>query len=342
VTPGPAPARLTVVAVRGIGEIGPGDDLAGVLAAALGRERLPGEGDVVVVTSKVVSKAEGKVVAGDREPAVHAETDRVVAVRGTTRIVRNRLGLVMAAAGVDASNTAPGTVVLLPADPDASARRLRDRLGELTGRNVAVLVSDTAGRAWRNGQTDIAVGVAGLEPLHDLSGRSDRHGNPLAVTAPAVADEVAAAADLVKGKLAGTPAAVVTGLAHLVLPPGAHGPGARALVREEEADLFGLGAREAVLAAVRRADPGPGGDVRGFGSPAGADEVSAILAGLPGGSGAVASEDGALRVRVAAADPFGRGMQVAGVLTAAYAVSWRAAEVTEESLLLRPAVSPGP
>ncbi len=335
-----APARLAATAVPGIGEVGPGDDLAGRLATALAAAGLPGDGDVVVVTSKVVSKAEGRVVAGDRDRAVDEETDRVVAVRGGTRIVRNRLGLVMAAAGVDASNTEPGTVVLLPADPDASARALRARLRELTGRNVAVVVSDTAGRAWRTGQTDIAVGVAGLEPLDDLSGRTDPHGNPLAVTAPAVADEVAAAADLVKGKLAGTPVAVVTGLAGRVLPPGVDGPGAAALVREEAADLFGFGAREAVLAAVRRDHPVD--DLRGFGPPAGAEALSGLLAGVLGADGEVVAEPGTLRVRLGAADAFRRGLQAGGVLAVAHALSWHAADVTDRSLRLRPAVPPGP
>lgn len=245
-------ARLDVVGVEGLPEVNTADDLAALLAA-----HAPGlaDGDVLVVTSKVVSKAEGRVVPGDRLAAVEAETVRVVARRGPTTIARTRHGLTLAAAGVDASNTEPGRVVLLPADPDASARSLRARLRERTGRNVAVVLSDTAGRPWREGQTDIAVGCAGLVPLDDHAGRYDPHGNLLSVTAPAVADEVAAAADLVMGKVAGRPAALVRGLGDLVLPAGEDGPGAAALLRDETGDMFALGSRESVLAAVCRDDP---------------------------------------------------------------------------------------
>jgi coenzyme F420-0:L-glutamate ligase/coenzyme F420-1:gamma-L-glutamate ligase len=170
---GPAVDALVVLPVDGLPEVTPGADLAGMLAtvAALA------DGDVLVVTSKVVSKAEGRVLRGDRAGAVDAETVRVVARRGETRIVENRQGLVMAAAGVDASNVEPGTVVVLPEDPDRSARRLREEVRRRTGRNVAVVVSDTAGRAWRLGQTDIAIGVAGLVPLADCAGKVDAHGN---------------------------------------------------------------------------------------------------------------------------------------------------------------------
>ncbi len=270
-------ADLRLRSVDGIGEIGQGDDLAAIVAAAD-----PADGDVVVITSKVVSKAEGRVVAMERAEAIAAETVRVVARRGPTSIVENRLGLVMAAAGVDASNVAPGTVVLLPADPDASARRLREGLAALTGRNVAVVVSDTAGRAWRHGQTDLAIGVAGLEPLESFAGRTDDYGNELAVTAPAVADEIAAAAELASGKLGRRPVTIVSGLAHRVLPPGAHGPGARVLVRERGADMFGLGSREAVLAALA------GTQQEAFGAPASAEELVAALAEL----GIAATYDG--------------------------------------------------
>lgn len=247
--PGAAPPhRLEVWAPEGIGEIRPGDDLARVLGDALDRAGGVAAGDVVVVTSKVVSKAEGRVVpAADREEAITAETVRVVATRthdaGTLRIVENRLGLVMAAAGVDASNTPEGTVLLLPEDPDASARRLRAALGERFGVRPAVVVTDTAGRAWREGLTDIAIGCAGLVALEDLRGGLDAHGRPLVVTVTAVADEVAAAAELVRGKTAGRPVAVVRGLSGYVTDDD--GPGARVLVRPEEADLFREGSAEA-------------------------------------------------------------------------------------------------
>lgn len=258
---------ITCYAVEGIGEIGPGDDLAALLVDATDLR----DGDVLVVTSKVVSKAEGRVVTGSKETALAAETDRVVARRGGTSIVRTRHGLVMAAAGIDASNTEPGTLVLLPLDPDASARRLREAVAARTGANTAVLVSDTSGRAWRNGQTDIAVGAAGLDVLDDHAGRLDGYGNLLAVTAPALADEVTAAADLVTGKLSGSPAAVLRGLDRLVLPPGEHGPGAAALVRPEAHDMFGLGSREAVMHALLREDG------RGFGAHASAEDLAGAL-----------------------------------------------------------------
>ena len=255
--------------MTGIGEIAAGDDLAAIIAAACTLV----DGDILVVTSKVVSKAEGRVRSGEREDAVAQETDRLLARRGATAIVRTRHGLVLAAAGVDASNTPAGTIVLLPVDPDGSARALREQIGAGSGPNVAVVVSDTLGRAWRNGQTDVAVGAAGLEVLVDLAGEADGYGNRLEVTEPAVADEIAGAADLVTGKLTRAPAAVVRGLAHLVTAPGEHGPGARALARDEREDMFGYGAREAVVAALGR---GPD-DGRGFGTPAGVAELSAAL-----------------------------------------------------------------
>jgi coenzyme F420-0:L-glutamate ligase/coenzyme F420-1:gamma-L-glutamate ligase len=240
--------RLEAWAPDGLPEVRAGDDLGGLLAAVLVDPPLA-DGDVVVVTSKVVSKAEGRVVVMDREEAVAAETVRVLATRGTTRIVETRHGLVLAAAGVDASGVEPGSVVLLPLDPDASARGLRSRLLELTGADVAVVVSDTAGRPWRTGLVDQAIGVAGLSPLEDLRGRDDGYGNVLDATVTATADEVAAAADLVKGKLARRPVAVVRGLAGLVsAAPEGDGPGAAALVRPAHEDMFRLGHREVVAA----------------------------------------------------------------------------------------------
>ena len=261
---------VSVVAPDGVPEVRPGDDLVGLL---LPRVELA-DGDVVVVTSKVVSKAEGRLVAGsDRDAAIEHEAVRVVARRGPTTIVRTRHGLTMAAAGVDNSNVEVGTLVLLPLDPDASARRLRAEISERTGRNVGVVVTDTAGRAWREGQTDLAIGAAGLTVLDDHAGRVDGHGNPLAVTAPAVADEIAGLAELAAGKLGGRPFSVVRGRPDLVLPPRDDGPGAVALVRPEAGDLFGYGAREAVVRALLGRDV----DRVGFGAPAGPDELAAAI-----------------------------------------------------------------
>lgn len=276
---------LRVWAPDGVPEVRPGDDLAAALLAALGPGALA-DGDILVVTSKVVSKAEGRVHDGDREHWIDAETSRLVARRGPTRIVRNRLGLTMAAAGVDASNVAQGSVVLLPDDPDASARALRAAVAARTGANVGVVVTDTAGRAWRDGQTDIAIGAAGLLVVESFAGRVDAHGNELAVTAPAVADEIASAAELAQGKLGARPCAVVRGRADLVLPPGDHGTGAGVLIRPDGADLFGYGAREAVVRAVG----GAPADRTPFGSPVTAADLADALtrAGIPA---APAAED---------------------------------------------------
>ena len=265
---------ITVHAADGAPEVGPGTDLADLVIGLFDLA----DGDVVAVTSKVVSKAEGRVRPGTRDDALAAETRRVVARRGPTTIVRTRHGLTLAAAGIDASNVAAGSVVLLPEDPDASARTIREDVLARTGRNVGVLVTDTAGRAWREGQTDIAIGAAGLRVLVDLSGSVDAHGNELAVTAPAVADELAGAGELAQGKLAARPFAVVRGRADLVLPAGEHGTGASALVRPEGADLFGYGAREAVVRALR-GDPDDG---PAFGAPADPEELAdAIRTVLP-------------------------------------------------------------
>jgi coenzyme F420-0:L-glutamate ligase/coenzyme F420-1:gamma-L-glutamate ligase len=236
---------VTVIPVEGLPEITARADLAGLIAeAATGLA----DGDIVVVTSKIVSKAEGRVVRADREAAIDAETVRVVARRGETRIVETRHGLVLAAAGVDASNTPPGTLVLLPEDPDDSARRLRKGLQDRLGVRLGVLVTDTLGRPWRTGQTDATIGAAGVAPLRDYRGTADAFGTALEVTVAAVADEIAGAADLVKGKAAGIPVAVVRGLADLVTE--ADGPGARALVRAPAEDMFRFGSAN-VLAARR-------------------------------------------------------------------------------------------
>ncbi|MBF9073317.1 coenzyme F420-0:L-glutamate ligase [Streptacidiphilus sp. NEAU-YB345] len=241
--------RVEIIGVDGLPEVAAGDDLAELLLRAEGFA--PVDGDILVVTSKVVSKAEGRLVqAHDREAAIDAETVRVVARRGRTRIVENRQGMVMAAAGVDASNTPSGTVLLLPEDPDASARALRKRLHELTGRRIGVLITDTFGRPWRNGLTDVAIGAAGVTVLEDHRGRFDSHGNELALTVTALADELASAADLVKGKTSGRPVAIVRGLGHVVTDPDQDGDGVRALIRPAAEDMFRLGTSEAIREAV--------------------------------------------------------------------------------------------
>ncbi|MGO8882251.1 MAG: coenzyme F420-0:L-glutamate ligase [Streptosporangiaceae bacterium] len=236
---------LTVLPVTGLPEITAGADLPGMIIAAVPALT---DGDIVVITSKIVSKAEGRVVRSGREEAIDRETVRVVARRGATRITQTRHGLVLAAAGVDASNTEPGTVVLLPEDPDASARRLRKALSDAAGGRIGVIITDTMGRAWRVGQTDAAIGAAGVLPLRDHRGEADTFGMRLEVTIAAVADEIAAAADLVKGKTRQVPAAIVRGLADLVTD--ADGPGAAALVRAAAEDMFRLGAAD-VLAERR-------------------------------------------------------------------------------------------
>jgi len=234
---------VTVIPVTGLPEITAGADLAALIAGAATDLR---DGDILVVTSKIVSKAEGRVVTGPREQAIEAETVRVVARRGATTIAQTRHGLVLAAAGVDESNTAPGTVVLLPEDPDESARRLRKALHSRAGRTVGVIVTDTMGRPWRAGQTDNAIGAAGVVPVRDYRGEADTFGNILEVTVAAVADEIASAADLVKGKSRHVPVAVVRGLADLVTEQD--GPGARAIIRPAEEDMFRLGSADVPLA----------------------------------------------------------------------------------------------
>lgn len=247
-----SPDALQILPVRGLPEFRPGDDLCAALVDAA--PWITG-GDVVVVTSKVFSKVEGRLVAAPTDPdardalrreLVDAETERVLARRGRTLIVAGKLGIVQAAAGIDGSNVRRDELALLPADPDASAARLRADLRTRLGVDVAVVVTDTMGRAWRVGQTDVAIGSAGLAVLHRYGGMVDGEGNELLVTEVAMADEIAAAADLVKGKLGGLPVAVVRGMAGVD-----DGSTARDLVRPLEDDLFRLGADEA-LAHGRR------------------------------------------------------------------------------------------
>jgi len=240
---GPAGPGFTIAGVTGLPEIADGTDLAALIIGAV---PTLADGDVVVVTSKIISKAEGRVIQADREQAIDKETVRVVARRGPARIVETRQGLVLAAAGVDNSNTLPGTVALLPEDPDGSARRLRQALRERAGIAVGVIITDTMGRPWRMGQTDTAIGAAGLMPLRDHRGEADTFGTPLEVTLAAVADEIAAAADLVKGKTMRIPVAIVRGLADLVTE--SDGPGAQALIRPAAEDMFRYGSADVLTA----------------------------------------------------------------------------------------------
>lgn len=251
-----ASGRIEVVPITGLPEFRPGDDLSGAIATAAPWLR---GGDVLVVTSKVVSKVEGRLVTVDADPEardaqrrslVEAEAVRILARRGRTLITQNKLGIVQAASGVDASNVALDEVALLPENPDASASAIRDGIVRRLGVDVAVVVTDTMGRTWRVGQTDVAIGSAGLRVLHRYAGQVDAHGNELMVTEVAVADEVAAAADLVKGKTGGVPVAVVRGLAELSTVDGGT---AADLVRPAEEDLFSLGTEEALAQGRREA-----------------------------------------------------------------------------------------
>jgi len=266
-------AAFAVTAPDGLPEVVAGDDLVALVAGAVGRPdsldfgsgpTALADGDILVVTSKIVSKAEGRSVAAtDREQAITDETVRVVASRehagGVTRIVENRLGLVMAAAGVDASNTPVGTVLLLPVDPDASARRLRAGIAARLAVRVGVIVTDTAGRPWRTGLTDLAIGAAGVVVADDLRGQLDTQGRRLDSTVAAVADEIAGAAELVKGKASGRPVAVVRGLGEYVTADD--GPGARSLVRVGADDMFRQGSAEAYAQGWKDAADGQPGAV---------------------------------------------------------------------------------
>jgi len=304
---------LEILPVRGIGDVTAGDDLAELITRSAPWLR---DGDVLVVTSKIVSKAEGRLVEvpadgperdAAREEVLASETARVVARRGPTAIVQTHHGFVMAAAGIDASNVDKTHLVLLPADPDASARRLYTDL-RARGLNVGVIVSDTMGRAWRNGLTDVALGAAGIEPFRDHRGEIDPYGNELQLTQMAVIDELAAAGELVKGKCDQVPVAVVRGY------PGAgrdDSAGAAALLRDPASDMFSLGTAEARAAGLRDAaalpETLPGGAI----TRAAVDRAVAVVADamapgttvlpaeVPPGNGATA----AIRVNPPAATP---------------------------------------
>lgn len=237
----PTPARLEVIPVHGIGEIRPGDEIAELVADAADVQGTPlADHDCLVVTQKIVSKAEGRLVPLDpddpdaRRALVEAESRRIVRRRGDLTISETRHGFVCANAGIDLSNVDAGYAALLPVDPDSSAHHVRNALRARRAVDVAVIVSDTFGRPWRLGLTDVAIGIAGIAAIVDLRGSEDAHGRVLQVTEVAIADEIASAAELVMGKAAGVPVAIVRGLDRSWFGPGA----ARDLVRNPQDDLF--------------------------------------------------------------------------------------------------------
>lgn len=300
---------ITLVPVEGLPEIRPGDDLAALVAA----HATLADGDVLVVAQKIVSKAEGALVtvpAGIdgtdfRASVVRREAVRIVADAPWTVIVETRHGFVCANAGVDASNVDGDQLVLLPEDPDASARRLRAALAERLGVTVGVVVTDTFGRPWRVGQTEVAIGLAGVPALRDERGGHDRAGRPLSVTEVALADELAAAADLVRRKADGIPVVIVRGLRDGVDDERAS---ARDLVRPAATDLFPRG-RGMVAAALAADEPPPGVAVA-------VEEVPALAlaaASHAGGDDAHVTAQGA-QVRVSASSAYALGRAVGALL----------------------------
>ncbi len=242
-TPDDPPMTVEIVPIPGLPEVRSGDDLATLLVAGLRDARVDlRDGDVLAVTQKIVSKAEGRVVREEDGPGkagwVERETARLVARRGDLVIAETRHGFVCANAGVDASNVPEGSLSLLPEDPDTSAERIRRAVSEATGVVLGVIITDTFGRPWREGLTNVAIGSAGLPSIVDLRGRPDAGGRVLDVTIVALADEIAAASGLVMGKSDGVPAAVLRGVA---IPAWAPNTPAHALVRDPENDLFRTG-----------------------------------------------------------------------------------------------------
>jgi coenzyme F420-0:L-glutamate ligase len=325
-----AAPQIEIRPVLGLGEVRPGDDLAEAIARHAPDLQ---DGDVLVVTSKIVSKAEGRLIVLDtadedarqaaRQEAIDAETVRVVASRGELRIVETRHGLVLAAAGVDLSNVARNEIALLPVDPDVSAQLLREGVADRLGVDVGVVISDSMGRPWRAGITDTAIGVAGVTALTDARGRIDAYGNVLNVTQVAVADELAAAADLVKGKLGGIPVAVVRGFARDGKLED-DGLGSRTLVRGAQDDLFRLGTTEAM--AVGREDVGWTTEVP---PPLHADAVEVVSSLVPGGDVESAVQQGFLGFLAARPDAMWRSC-APGHLTASALVI----DPTRRSILL--------
>ncbi|MFC6019400.1 coenzyme F420-0:L-glutamate ligase [Plantactinospora solaniradicis] len=314
--------RLEVLPVLGLGDIIEGDDLAALISTAAPWLR---DGDVLVVTSKIVSKAEGRVVdvpvdGPEREAArteiLAGETARPVARRGSTRIVQTHHGFVMASAGIDASNVDRSRLVLLPKDPDASARGLRAAIREQHGADVVVIVSDTMGRPWRNGLTDVALGVAGMPAVRDHRGEVDPYGNKLSITQMAVVDELAGAGELVKGKCDQVPVAVIRGYLNAADPDD--GAGAATLVRDAAHDLFALGTAEARAEGLRAAavlgdsTPTPGRWAAGPDEPTGMLDVTAVNRAIGTVAGVVAPgtvftlvTDERVRARLAGTAPTG-------------------------------------
>ena len=304
---------LTVEPILGLAEFSEGDDLAAALLAAASLR----DGDVVVVAQKVISKIEGAVVASPsgvapdegRRQVARGEAAAIVADSPWALIVRTRHGFVCANAGVDASNVPDGKLTLLPVDPDASARRLRAALRERGGVDVAVIVADTFGRAWRMGQTDVAIGVAGLEPIRDERGTADRQGAILQVTEAAVADELAGAADLVRSKGEGVPAVILRGFAYEPTDTAT----VQALVRDPQHDLFTRGA--GMLAGALADQAWPDAWVRGLD-----DADIAAAATVTDG---IAVIDAGVPSQLDVADPVDAGLVVAVLVDRGLTVRWK-------------------